>query len=290
VTHMSQINIISNTHHTLRLLLPVANAPNRFSKFFAQTWPHLKQNARGIIKACMYYFTNQISCVQYSFQNYRARTTIVTLDPNKLAEKKQQCFHIGGLKSLNAGVLLLGQSSPVMNPQMNYEKPGNPSLRVSHPPGTKAFLYYSVSPERPRISGELRLRVTSSEDPASFESGSDLLRTDGRPWLRPLHALPKYFPPLYEKLREEQLVPEDLHRVLLTFPSFTKYCQTQILYTLNDTFIVDFSNYKMFVYVVTEQGMERLLFAKTFVDYRVKYNSTPYTGAYTNHHLSISLH
>jgi hypothetical protein len=268
----------------------LAHAPNRFSKFFAQTWPHLKQNARGIIKACMYYFTNQISCVQYSFQNYWTETrTIVTLDPNKLAEKKQQCFHIGGLKSFNTGVLLLGQSSPVTNSQLNYEKQGSPPLQLSYPPATNAFLYYSVSPESPRISGELRLRVTSNGDPASFESGSDLLRTDGLPWLRPLYALPKFFPPLYEKLREEQLVPEDLHRVLLTFPSL-RYHRSQILYTLTDTFIVDFSNYKMFVFVVTEQGMERIIFSKTFVDYRVKYKSTPYTGAYTNHHLSISLH
>ena len=68
-----------------------------------------------------------------------------------------------------------------------------------------------MSPERPRILGlgELRLRVTSSDDPASFESGSDLLRRDGLPWRRPLYLLSTYFPPMYEKLREEQLVPDD---------------------------------------------------------------------------------
>jgi hypothetical protein len=45
-------------------------------------------------------------------------------------------------------------------------------LHPSFPPDTKAFLYYFTSPEKPRIAGELRLRVASSDDPASFKSGS----------------------------------------------------------------------------------------------------------------------
>jgi hypothetical protein len=134
------------------------------------------------------------------------------------------------------------------------------------------------------------------KDPASRENYASELhqvrilrlskvdRPDGRPWLRPLYALPKYFPPLFEKLREEQLVPEDLHRVLLTFRS-VKYYRCQILYTSTDTFIVDFSNYKTYLLVVTEQGVERLPFYYTFVDGRKMYTSPPYTGAYTNHHL-----
>jgi hypothetical protein len=71
-----------------------------------------------------------------------------------------------------------------------------------------------MSPEKPRIAGNLRFRVTSSDDPSSFESGSDLLLVDGQPWSRPLHALPKYYLPLYDKLREEQLISDDLDKVL----------------------------------------------------------------------------
>jgi hypothetical protein len=65
----------------------------------------------------------------------------------------------------------------------------------------------------------MRLRLTSSDDPASFESGSDFLRSDGQPWSRPLHALPKYYSPLYDKLGEEQFVPDDLDAALSTLPS-----------------------------------------------------------------------
>ena len=95
---------------------------------------------------------------------------ILTLDPNKFAEKKQQCLHIGNLVSFSPRISLLKQRSPVSVDDIMYHAP------TRFPSGTKAFLYYSMSPEKSRIDGELRLRVTSSDGPASFESGSDLLR------------------------------------------------------------------------------------------------------------------
>ena len=152
---------------------------------------------------------------------------------------------------------------------------------VPYPPDTKAFLYYSMSPERPRIAGELRLRVTPNHDPASFESGSDLLLNDGHwPWSRTLYTISKYHPPLYEKLREEQFVPDDLDRVLATFPKKKiRHSRVQILYTLNDTFIIDFSIIAPHFFAITEQGMERLLFNNLFFDGRDMYMSTPYRGA-----------
>jgi hypothetical protein len=96
-------------------------------------------------------------------------------------------------------------------------------------------------PEKPRIAAELRLRVTSSGDPTSFESGSDLLKLNGQPWSRPLCVLSKYYKPLYEKLREDRLVPDDFDTILSTLTSgFPRYNRSQLLYTLNDTFIVGF--------------------------------------------------
>jgi hypothetical protein len=158
-----------------------------------------------------------------------------------------------------------------------------------YPPDTNAFLYYAVSPEKPRIAGELRLRVTSSDDPASFESGSDLLRRDGRPWSRPLYTLTKTFFPLYEKLREDRLVPDDLDAVLSTLPSkFISHHRSQVLYTLNDTFIVKFSGCRSTLSVITEQGVESLTFDRVFSESRVSTvgkHIKPYTGAYKNYHL-----
>jgi hypothetical protein len=166
-------------------------------------------------------------------------------------------------------------------------------MRPHYPWGTKAFLYYSIAPEKPRIAGELRLRVVSSDDPASFESGSDLLLTNGRPWMRPLYGLSKYHLPLYEKLREDQIIPDDLDSVLSKLPSGSlKNRRSQLLYTLNDTFILDFSSASYF-FVITEQGVEQLPLKSIFWDSRTPHNHTPikpYTGAYTNLHFSILIY
>jgi hypothetical protein len=180
------------------------------------------------------------------------------------------------------------QSRPVIAPSLLYG-----TFRVSgrwiylpFPPDTGAFLYYFTSPKETPIAGELRLRVTSSDDPASFESGSDLLKPNGQTWSRPLPFVSRFFTPLYEKLREERLVPDDLDS---TFPHrFPRYGQNQYLYTLNDTFIVDFHGTKTLT-IVTEQGMEELKFTGPFYERRHGAMKVPYTGAYTNHDLSILL-
>ena len=165
-------------------------------------------------------------------------------------------------------------------PNLFYDR--TEQRRVAYPPDTKAFLYYTVPSERPRIAGELRLRVTSSDDPASFASGSDLLQINGQPWSRPLIVI-KIFLSHYAKLREDGLVPDNLDSILSSFPEKWLRHSSQILYTLNDTFIINFSRHVQFLSVITEQGMETLGFHFIFLDSRVLVRRTPYTGAYTNH-------
>ena len=244
-----------------------------------------------------------------------------TLDPNKFIEKKQQRLHIGDLHTFTPYIVLHNQSRLVMTPRIHYEytkktdsdtrlqvhdmasddmasdmasddMASESSKRIPFPPDTKAFLYYFTSPKKPRISGELRLRVASSDDFASFESGSDLLKLNGQPWSRPLWIVSKGLIPLYEKLREDQLVKDDLDAVLSTFPR--RYLTASgkshnQLYTLNDAFIVDFSSYSTYFFVITEQGMESLRLIGPFFEIREKSRVIPYTGAYTNHYLSILL-
>ena len=151
------------------------------------------------------------------------------------------------------------------------------------PPDTKAFLYYWMSPEKPRIAGEIRLRVTSSDDAASFESGSDLLRTNGRPWSRPLPFLPKHNFPLYEKLREEGFVSDELDKVLSSSPpKISNYRGGTRLYKLNDPFIVDFSIKSLCFLLITEKTIETLLVINIFEDQRKVRKIAPYTGAHIN--------
>ena len=189
------------------------------------------------------------------------------------------------MQSFTFYVALHNQSSPVLSAPLraSYDrsKKSCTGRYASYPAGTKAFLYYCVPLGKPRIAGELRLRVTSSDDPASFESGSDLLGLNGQPWTRPLRVLPKYYTPLYEKLREDHLVPDDLHAVLSTFPPRQpRYYGPQLLYTLSDTLIVDFGAYGQYFYVITEQGMVSVQFSGPFSEKR-PLSRRPYTGAYT---------
>jgi hypothetical protein len=134
-----------------------------------------------------------------------------------------------------------------------------------------------MSQEKPRIAGELRLRVTSSDDAASFESGSDLLRLNGRPWSRPLCSLPKHYSTLYEKLREDGFIPDDLDRALSTLPSALLSRRSHVLFTLNDTFIVHFS-IMPYLNVVTEKGTRKMRFPSLFIDHRDMRKAIPYTG------------
>jgi hypothetical protein len=197
---------------------------------------------------------------RYSFQNLA--NTIVTLDPKKLAEKKQQCLHIGGRTAFRPAPL------DRSNAALYYESGKDGSPHALYPPNTKGFLYYSISPGRPRIAGELRFRVTSTDDHTSFESGSDLLRRNGLPWSRPLYVLSKVVLPLYENLKEEGFVPDDFDKVLQTFPSVRlQYRKSQVLYTLNDTFIIGFSQGKFKLFVITEQGVNTLVSERKFVDF-----------------------
>ena len=207
---------------------------------------------------------------------------VVTLDPKKFAEKKQRRLNIGNLQSFRPSIALHNRWSPV-TAQCGYASSNSFAI---YPPDTKAFLYYLMSPERPRIAGELRLRVTPSDDPASFNSGFDLLRSNGQPWSRSLFMLSNCYIHLYEKLREEQLVSDDLDTILSTLPRRLFRCQH--LYTLNDPFILDFSVIVPCFLVITEQGTKSLRFRGPFIENRPTI-SAPYTGAYTNHQLLLLL-
>ena len=113
---------------------------------------------------------------------------------------------------------------------------------------------------------------------------------NGQPWFRPLYTLSKHFLRLYEKLREDQLIPDDLDAALSALPSkLLTYRRSHLLYTLNDTFILDFNANKFCLIVITEQGVENIAFKRVFTDTRNWREDKPYTGAYTNHHLSIPI-
>jgi hypothetical protein len=210
---------------------------------------------------------------------------VVTLDPNKFAEQEQKPLRICHPPL----ILLNGQLTPLSTSLTDFDCDYITKKLLSYPRDAKAFLYYSRPPERPRLAGEVRFRVTSSDDPASFESGSDLMRPDGMPWSSSIYFLSKYYSPLYKKLEEERFVPDELDRVLWDLPLHDNVWGRQLFFALNDPFIIDFSKTFTKSFVITEQGLETLPMNKIFFDYRKDFKGPPYTGAYRNRHLSFLL-
>lgn len=101
--------------------------------------------------------------------------------------------------------------------------------------------------------------------------------------------------PLYKKLREQLLVQDNLDAILSTFYNKKRvlhqleYCSQLLYRRLNDTIIiVDFSNFMRQSTVITEQGMETILFYGQFSESRPTLGA-PYTGAFTNYRLSTLL-
>ena len=236
----------------------------------------------------LYVLSTEYHVYQSAYYFFQRGPSIITLDPNKFAEKRQRPFRIANKSSFTPHIVH-NQSGLVKGPLLYYDTRGKHMTPYSSDITGNVFLYYTLLPGRPRISGELRLRVTSRNNPSSFESGHDLLGLNGQPWSRPLFVIskcPSYIP-LYEKLREDGFVPDDLEAIISTFSSsLHKYHRGQQLYTINDTFIVDFNIEDLRITVITEQGVEMLLFPRPFHDNRSHIcRKAPYRGSYTNHYL-----
>jgi hypothetical protein len=77
-------------------------------------------------------------------------------------------------------------------------------------------------------------------------------------------------------MRDDRLVPDDLDAVLLTITGKPRYRHLhRPLYTIDDTFIVDFSGFGRNLSVITtEQGMETLRCNGLFTETRKAYKLT----------------
>ncbi|KAK0200492.1 hypothetical protein DFS33DRAFT_1387696 [Desarmillaria ectypa] len=53
---------------------------------------------------------------------------------------------------------------------------------IAFPNQTTGFYYYWTHPDLPATAGQLRFRITPTNDPSLFESGSDLRKPNGMPW------------------------------------------------------------------------------------------------------------
>ena len=125
--------------------------------------------------------------------------------------------------------------------RIHYDLNGKQDALI-HPPypsETKAFLYCFMSPEKPRIAGELRLRVTTSDDRLSrvgWTSCEQMVNYD-----RVHFMLFQILISSVSKTEGRTNFVSDNRQSFIDFAFNKPYPRGHLSYTLDDTFIVDFS-------------------------------------------------
>ncbi|KAF9049182.1 hypothetical protein BJ165DRAFT_1526545 [Panaeolus papilionaceus] len=181
---------------------------------------------------------------------------VVTLDPAKLVALQQAALDLSELWQ---------PTIHTANGKDNYIRYGSVngvSISGSNrfPRGTRGFLYYHQQPDRPRISGQLRFRITPSDDPASFSYGYDLNQPTSRlqPWTLPLVCLiaRKSKRHILSQLENDGLIDHSLVQSLNNnLHSLRKHDQrSHYLFTLFDPWEINFSNTRITLRAVTELG------------------------------------
>ncbi|KAI0064515.1 hypothetical protein BV25DRAFT_1914229 [Artomyces pyxidatus] len=125
------------------------------------------------------------------------------------------------------------------------------------PDGTQGFFYYHPPTPPETILGELRFRVTSSADPATFSSGSDLRTLDGEPW----GILPAFLGPsayhgstLGQLLLDERLVTQAQRELWDKLPY--RRNPVSVVTQFGEPFAVSFGNSVFSHWVVTPKGVQ----------------------------------
>ncbi|TFK82998.1 hypothetical protein K466DRAFT_603239 [Polyporus arcularius HHB13444] len=115
-------------------------------------------------------------------------TVIRSLDPTKLTPED----HLTTIPLARSGVLLCVSPHYDGHPRvaLAYSEPGSQQdPRASSSRTLSGFLYYHQPACAPPLAGELRFRLTASNDPASFPFGNDFVTKRGLPWFIPLPGI-----------------------------------------------------------------------------------------------------
>ncbi|KAK0216547.1 hypothetical protein EDD85DRAFT_870226 [Armillaria nabsnona] len=130
-----------------------------------------------------------------------------------------------------------------------------------YPNQTTGFYYYWTHPDLPATAGQLRFRLTPSNDPSLFKLGSDLLRPNGLPWsvsLARLFGLQKFY--YTDILLEDGLVTKDLvySDYFRLYQRYRLNLHSVLLQSFEEVFPLDLPQPSQILHVVTPRGVERI--------------------------------
>lgn len=205
----------------------------------------------------------------------RKKRFIVTLDPTKLVQLQQPAIDMSDL-----AVTRIWTASGLSKLTFACN-----ARRIPFPSGTRGFLYYHLPSDRPRISGQLRFRLTPSDDPASFAYGHDLMQPRDRrythqPWGTHVLYLPDqmYYTGLLSQLVNEGLVEESLLETIRRVRAIRGIGggPVNFLFNLSDPWELNYYNNprpRVALRAVTESGQGHILYLPLYVRSRIVFKS-----------------
>ncbi len=136
----------------------------------------------------------------------------------------------------------------------------------------------------PRLAGQLRFRITSSPDPASFSAGTDLKRY-GLPWRKEILAMGLRNPEMteYHALLSDGLISEDTLSICKTAIDAHKTrrfnATSRVLFAFGQPFDIRFGRFSKF-YVIDTSGYQERIIDVLWV-YPFNENGPLYRSTYT---------
>ncbi|KAH0585790.1 hypothetical protein H2248_007082 [Termitomyces sp. 'cryptogamus'] len=189
--------------------------------------------------------------------------TISTLDPCRL-QSSDFCVLSG-----RQGIYMTGQHVQSQRRiRVRYS-----CDRTPFPDNTYGFFYMHIDPRLPLVSGQIRFRITTSNDPAQFENGTDLF-IQGEPWK--IHAVRiAHFAPLIEQLRGDGYA--EYAQTLSSLP-LSKEKPARVQCYLEQPFVMDMSFRRHSLFAIVSDKILSSFLVNTFFDSRRSKLATPYTG------------
>ncbi|TFK46179.1 hypothetical protein OE88DRAFT_1041024 [Heliocybe sulcata] len=166
---------------------------------------------------------------------------------------------------------------------------------IPFPMDAQGFLYWHLEKAAPPLSGQVRFRITTSSDPATFPSGRDLQLPDGRIWHMSLFEIAREskYSGLRAHLLSEKLVTAKVLDTALDIsgshgPEIRRPAAGSLLiWKFGQRFLIDLQSHYVYLWVIGNSTAERLYLQRLFsvrvcesgstgISKRV--NRTPFTG------------
>ncbi|KAG6873065.1 hypothetical protein C0995_003371 [Termitomyces sp. Mi166 len=196
--------------------------------------------------------------------------SISTLDPSHL-----QPTDFIDLSNRTQPALRTSLNPPTVRTVLKYHKTIHSNLPF--PPSTQGFLYMYTDPRLPILASQIRFRITPSNDPAQFASGTDLVDPHGEPWT--LSALDLAYYARFEHLKQQLLHDGYTEYIdaLSKLPKRGPHLRRS-LYYLEQPFVIDMSDADCTLAFISSTQIVSGRMYNIFVDLGL--NSCPYTGLY----------